>query len=444
MSFPRYPKYKDSGVEWLGEVPEHWALAPLKTVASHNDDILNEETPPDLEINYVDISSVEAGIGIKTKEQIVFAAAPSRARRRVQHGDVIVSTVRTYLRAIARVIEPEANLVVSTGFAVIRPRKSLDPGFAGYLLSSSNFIEQVIARSTGVSYPAINASELVAIPALLPPIPEQHAIASFLDRETAKIDALIAEQQRLIELLQEKRQAVISHAVTKGLNPDAPIKDSGIEWLGEVPAHWTLPPLYARYEQVLGKMLDQSKQTGQNPMPYLRNVDVQWDSINTIELPQIDIGSDEVERFSVRDGDVLICEGGEVGRTAIWAGENNTFAFQKAIHRLRPLNKDECTRYFFYIMRFAAGLEVFVANCNPNTIPHLTGEQLRKYRFPKPSLEEQILISAYLDEESARFDKLINEARNAIALLQERRSALISAAVTGQIDVRGLAPKEAA
>jgi type I restriction enzyme S subunit len=95
-------------------------------------------------------------------------------------------------------------------------------------------------------------------------------------------------------------------------------------------------------------------------------------------------------------------------------------------------------------MRFAAGLEVFVANCNPNTIPHLTGEQLRKYRFPKPSLEEQILISAYLDEESARFDKLINEARNAIALLQERRSALISAAVTGQIDVRGLAPKEAA
>jgi len=240
MSLPKYKKYKDSGVEWLGEVPEHWASVPLKAVASHNDEVIDECTTPDEEILYVDISSVDGLSGINSKETMTFKEAPSRARRRVRHGDVIVSTVRTYLRAIARVREPESNLIVSTGFAVIRPRSRLVPDFAGYALSASFFIEQVIARSTGVSYPAINASDLVAIPILVPPLAEQTAIAAFLDRETSKIDELVGEQRRLIELLTEKRQAVISHAVTKGLNPNAPMKDSGAEWLGEVPAHWDL------------------------------------------------------------------------------------------------------------------------------------------------------------------------------------------------------------
>jgi type I restriction enzyme S subunit len=243
MSFPRYPTYKDSGVEWLGEVPGHWETSPLKAVATHNDDVLDEATPPDNEIVYVDISSVDPIDGITAKEGMLFSTAPSRARRRVRHGDVIVSTVRTYLRAIARVRDPEENLVVSTGFAVVRPGSKLAPDFLGYIVSASYFVEQVIARSTGVSYPAINASELVAIPVPVPPLPEQTQIAAFLDRETAKIDGLVAEQRRLMELLKEKRQAVISHAVTRGLNPHAPMKPSGVEWLGDVPAHWEVMSL---------------------------------------------------------------------------------------------------------------------------------------------------------------------------------------------------------
>ena len=240
MSFPRYPKYKSSGVEWLGEVPEGWGVAPLKTVASHNDDTIDENTDPDTEILYVDISGVDSLDGIKTKEPMLFGAAPSRARRCVKHGDTIVSTVRTYLRAIAPVRNPENNLVVSTGFAVVRPRAVLLPDYLGNILSAGYFIEQVIARSTGVGYPAINASDLVRIPVAVPPLPEQTAIAEFLDRETGKIDGLVAEQRRLMELLKEKRQAVISHAVTKGLNPHAPMKPSGIEWLGDVPERWEI------------------------------------------------------------------------------------------------------------------------------------------------------------------------------------------------------------
>jgi type I restriction enzyme S subunit len=235
MSFPRYKKYKPSGVEWLGDVPEHWEVKPLKTVASFNDEVLPESFGAEEEIEYVDIGSVSFAGGIERMETMLYGNAPSRARRKVRDGDVIASTVRTYLKAIAPVIDPPANMIVSTGFAVIRPRVGLVPHFAKFALQTNFFVDAVISLSTGVSYPAINASEMARIAITVPPPPEQTQIAAFLDRETAKIDELVAEQRRLMELLKEKRQAVISHAVTQGLNPKAPMKPSGIEWLGDVP-----------------------------------------------------------------------------------------------------------------------------------------------------------------------------------------------------------------
>ena len=234
MSFARYPEYKDSGVEWLGEVPGHWEVVRLNTTATCNDEVLLESTAEDYEIEYVEISGVQAGQGITETATLPFGNAPSRARRVVRDGDVLISTVRTYLRAIAQVKSPPENMIASTGFAVLRPRR-IDSRFLGYACHAEGFVSEVIARSVGVSYPAINASELARLPIPLPTAPEQTAIATFLDRETAKIDALVAEQEKLIALLQEKRQAVISHAVTKGLDPNVPMKDSGVEWLGEVP-----------------------------------------------------------------------------------------------------------------------------------------------------------------------------------------------------------------
>ncbi len=436
MSFPRYPSYRNTGVHWLGEVPANWEVKPLKAVASHNDEVLEESTAPEREILYVDISGVDAGSGIREKVSLRFHDAPSRARRLVRDGDVIISTVRTYLKAIARIHLPEDNLVVSTGFAVVRPRPGLNASFLGYALSGAGFLDAVISRSTGVSYPAINASDLVSLPLGLPPLAEQEAIAAFLDRETAKLDALVAEQERLIESLNEKRQAVISHVVTKGLNPNAPMKDSGIEWLGKIPAHWSVPPVYTRYNQALGKMLDEGKMTGEHPTPYLRNVDVRWDRFNIEDLPVMDIRPDEAERFMVRKGDLLMVEGRELGRSAIWDGADHIVAFQKALHRLRPLDDTEHPRFFYYTMVFANGVGVFFADQSPNEIPHLTGEQLRQHRFPKPPISEQISIIEALDQRTRAIDALTVECERATTLLQERRAALISAAVTGQIDVR--------
>ena len=180
--------------------------------------------------------------GITEKEVLLFENAPSRARRIVRSGDVVVSTVRTYLRAITAIQGPELNLIVSTGFAVIRARQ-LESSFASYALRAPHFVERVVANSVGVSYPAINPSSLACFAIAYPKADEQRAIASFLDREMAKIDSAVAKNEQLIELLQEKRTALITRAVTRGLDPHVPMKDSGVEWLRQLPSHWTGLPL---------------------------------------------------------------------------------------------------------------------------------------------------------------------------------------------------------
>nr|KVH31993.1 hypothetical protein WS87_24595 [Burkholderia sp. MSMB0856] len=271
-------------------------------------------------------------------------------------------------------------------------------------------------------------------------------VLDFIIRETSKIDALIAEQERLLALLTEKRQATISHAVTRGLNPDAPTKDSGVAWLGEVPAHWSVAPLACRYNVQLGKMLDSAKITGANLRRYLRVLDVQWGDINTDDLPFMDFDEDAREKFRLSPGDILVNEGGSYpGRAAIWTGALDECYYQKALHRLRPYSAQlDVSKFFYYVLFWAAHQGVFVYGGNETTIEHLPAERLRRYRFAFPPLDEQLQIATFLNTEIAKLDALKTEAERAIDLLKERRSALIAAAVTGKIDVRNAVPQELA
>ncbi len=213
------------------------------------------------------------------------------------------------------------------------------------------------------------------------------------------------------------------------------MKDSGVEWLGGIPAHWTTPPLYARYSVDLGKMLSEAKITGEHRIPYLRNVDVQWNVINYQDLPEMDIPPAEYLRYTIRTGDLLVCEGGEVGRAAIVGKFDGVIGYQKALHKLRALRDDEDQRFMCFILEWAAQTGVFNAG-GMSTIAHLTGEQLRKYRFPKPPKNEQQVIVQYLQREMDKIGHLQREVETAITRLTEYRQALITSAVTGKIDVR--------
>jgi type I restriction enzyme S subunit len=437
MSIARYSTYKHSEIPWLGDVPSHWTSVPLKAVVTHNDEVLEETTPLDTEIVYVDISGVDAVRGLVAKDTMLFAQAPSRARRRVAHGDVIVSTVRTYLKAIAAIRDPEPNLIVSTGFAVIRPKSEVLPDFLAYLLSANYFIEQVIARSTGVSYPAINASELVRIAITLPPREDQRAIATFLDREIEKVDSLIAEQHRLIAFLKEKRQAVIAHAVTKGLDSRAEMKSSGVEWLGDLPAHWDYAALTRIASRVVVGIAEAATHAyADSGVPILRSTNIRAGKIIGEILyidPEFAGGRDSKQ---IMAQDLVTVRTGNAGVTAVIPPEFD--GCQCFTMLITTLNKGSLPEYYCYWINSVSAQCYFQLEGWGTAQINISVPILKALPVPVPPTAEQEAIVAFLDHEVGKLDALSVQANHVIELLHERRSALISAAVTGQIDVRNM------
>ena len=333
----------------------------------------------------------------------------------------------------------EHDGIVSPAYITCRVNaKKVAPKFLHYLLRSKPCVGVYNSLSYGVRVGQwdMHYEDFKKIVVPLPKIDEQHRIAHFLDQKTAEIDEAINKKQRLIELLKEQKAILINQAVTKGLNPNVPMRDSGVEWIGEVPAHWNLSPMYARYRIELGKMLDTKRITGRHLVEYLRNTDVQWGTINTNDLPKMDITPTERERYTVKDGDLLVCEGGDIGRCAIWKGANSEIGYQKALHRMRAFDrKKENVSYLFNVMRAASQSGVFFETAKPNTISHLTGEMLKRYRFPQPPKEEQDEIVKHLGNVDYAYREVITRELGGIERLGELKSVLISQAITGKIKV---------
>jgi type I restriction enzyme, S subunit len=431
VRFQRYPSYGETDAEWLGELPTHWNVRRTKTMFTLQKGNVGKSSS-----DYDLLSLTLGGVIVRNINDGGKLPADFDTYQMVKPRDLVFCLFD--IDETPRTIGIARNHGMITGaYSVYRSLPSCVPEYACYYFLHLDSFKGLRPFYTGLRK-VVRSDTFSKVEMPAPPIDEQKQIAAFLDYEAAKIDAMIKKQQQLIALLGEKRQAVISHAVTKGLNPNAPMRDSGVEWVGQIPLHWRTPPVYARYEAVLGKMFDENKLTGRHPIVYLRNADVNWDSINVELLPTIDIAPREFDRFTVRKGDLLICEGGAgIGQTAIWQGELERCAFQIALHRLRPLDLGkENPRFFYYCMRYVIETGYVLAG-GTATIPHLTGEQLRRYRFPRPPKKEQDDIVNYLDELSERFNKIGTIATETVDLLQERRTALISAAVTGKIDVRG-------
>jgi type I restriction enzyme S subunit len=419
-----YPDYKDSGVEWLGEIPAHWEVKRLKYVSYCLDGQripLNSEQRSAMQGDYpywganCIIDNVNRWL---FNEELILLG---------EDGAPFFDSTKEVAFFVS------GKIWVNNHAHVLRPKKDIYARFLAYTLNMVDYR----AFIDGSTRDKLTQNDMNIIPIQYPSYSEQCAIAAFLDYETARNNALIAKKERLIELLQEKRAALISHAVTKGLDPTVPMKDSGVEWLGEIPVHWEVAPVYSRYNVQLGKMLNQEAIKGLSPAPYLRNVNIQWDYVDLSDILEMDFNPLERQKFDLVFGDLLVCEGGEVGRTAIWRGELTECYFQKAIHRVRPLSTQEDGRFLFYVLYAVANLGVFKVEGNKSTIVHLTAEKFKGHRFAFPSLTEQRSIILFLDRETAIIDALISRVREGIEKLKEYSSALISAAVTGKIDVKG-------
>ena len=426
----------DRNVKWLSECNENWKYKPLKYICKINNRTLSENTDPDLEFEYIDISSVNSEGKIIHKEKMKYIDSPSRARRILSSGDVIISTVRTYLKAITFIDKIDGSIICSTGFAVISPGKTVIPEFLAYWVRSTYFIDEIVARSVGVSYPAINSTEIGSLPFPLLRLDKQKEIADFLDRETGRVDQLIEKKVRQIELLQEKRAALIGQAVTRGLDPTVKTKDPHIPWLGPIPQHWEVLEAKFGFSIQLGKMLQNEPNRDEDKLvPYLKALNVLWEKTDTTDLNEMWASVDDIKKYEVKDGDLLVCEGGEVGRAGILKDSPTPCIIQNALHRVRPKNSNNL-KYLMFLLEAAGDRGWFDILCSKATIAHFTGEKFGWLKIILPPVSEQDLIVEFIQQKINKIDRLIGKIGESVERLGEYRGALISAAVTGKIDVR--------
>jgi type I restriction enzyme S subunit len=436
MSFPRYPEYKDSGVEWLGEVPGSWEVISIKWLSS----VKRGASPRPIddpkyfddegEYAWVRIADVSACDGVLNETTQRLSELGSSLSVKIDPGELFVSIAGTVGKPCMSAIKA----CIHDGF-VYFPDLEIDPNFLYRIFEGRTCYGGLGKWGTQLN---LNTDTIGSIRIALPPPRELNHVLAFLDRETAKIDALVAEQRRLIELLKEKRQAVISHAVTKGLNPDAPMKDSGIEWLGEVPAHWEVMRLKHVSPQItVGIVVEPSKYYVEDGVPALRSLNVEQGSVKLENLVFISKEANEAQAKSkLRQGDLVAVRTGQPGTTAVIPPDLDGCNCIDLIIIRKPANGNEWFLSWFLASDFA--LIQFSSGSGGAIQQHFNVGTAVNLIIPIPPRDEQNAIVDFINAETTKFDTLTSEAQRAIDLLQERRTALISAAVTGQIDVRHL------
>lgn len=323
--------------------------------------------------------------------------------------------------------------IVSGHYICFQPIHDEDDRFLHYLLRSPAMTAHFSAISRGVrpGQIEIDNDELAATKLRLPPTEEQRRIADFLDDRIARIDQINAVRLSQVARFEEAALRA-SYDAIRGESDDR--RASGLRWLGTVPTAWPVLTVHTEFQVDLGKMLDEKRQTGAATIPYLRNTNVQWDQIDVTDLKSMDVPPSERERYTVSPGDLLICEGGQPGRSAIYDGEMQVLGFQKALHRARSRGRSR-PAWLLECLRVAVHLNVFGVDNGQTTIGHLTNEQLRSTRFPFPSPEEQDAALAKLAERRSVTRSLVSASRDSVSRLQEYKQSLITAAVTGELDV---------
>ncbi|MDE8345842.1 MAG: restriction endonuclease subunit S [Acidocella sp.] len=409
--------------------PVGWASKRLKYVSSHNDEVLPEGTDDLTEIDYVEISGVSLTRGLEETNRMPFFQAPSRARRKVRSGDILISTVRTYLRAIAAVEEASDDLVASTGFCVVRPGKDAHSAYLGWVAKSEPFVSEIVARSVGVSYPAINSSELVTIEVPLPPLETQQRIARFLDEKTAQIDGLIEKKRALLDRLAEKRQALITQAVTKGLNPTAPLKPSGIDWLGDIPAHWGLVPFKWRCRVQSGQVDPLEQKFAE--MPLIAPDHIESATGRLYEVTSADEQGAISGKYLCPVGSILYSKiRPALRKVALYDGECLCSADMYAIDPGTHFDRT----YLFYFLLTDAFTSYAELESLRVAMPKVNRDALGDFRLPVPSLDEQAQIASLCSKKDKQHHYAHEQVKKSIEKLEEYRSALITAAVTGKME----------
>lgn len=424
--YQTYPEYKDSGVAWLGKIPSKWDTKKIASVFNFPKEKVTEDMFEPLSVTYE---------GIKKQIENAAKVAEGAQRKLVRVGDIAING-RSDRKGAVGVSEFEGG--VSLVYNVLRKRRAeTDTKYFHYLMRSTLFSEEFYRWGRGIvdDLWTTRESEMKRIFVAVPDYPEQRKIVAYLDEKTALIDQIIEKKKRLIELLREKRAAVINHAVTKGLDPNVELVDSGVEWIGRIPKGWNVEKLKFFSEISLGKMLQSVDSPGDSLKPYLRAQNIRWGYIDVSDVKQMWLSSDELKKHRLLKGDLLVCEGGEVGRTAIWNAELDECYVQNSINRVTVSPRRMNPEFLLYSFEFLGHLGVFDLLVNRVSIAHLTTEKLKEIFFAFPLREDQDEIALYLNERSGLINYSISKIEESIDALTEFKSSLISHVVTGKVKV---------
>jgi type I restriction enzyme S subunit len=428
MKFPAYPRYRDSGVEWLGNVPEHWSVVSTKRLFKE----VIEKNVADEELLSV---TQDQGVVYRRNLEIKVwnPEGETSAYKLIRTGDFVIS-----LRSFQGGIE-YSNIrgLVSPAYVVMKPIKEFQHNYMRWFLKCDRVITALNLVTTGIRQGKnISYEDFALLFAPIPPADEQSAIANFLDRETTKIGVLISKQERLIALLQEKRQALISHAVTKGLNPNVPMKNSGTAWLGEIPAHWEAKRLkYLTSQVTVGIVVTPSKYYVESGVPCLRSLNVREGEITDRNLVYISQESNvELSKSMIFTGDLVSVRTGQPGTTAVVDGRfNEANCIDLIVIRK---SRQFISKYMEYFLNSSLAKRQYDSGSGGAIQQHFNIETAKNLFALSVPLSEQASIVRHLDHATSVIDDLISKAQQAIQLLAEHRTALISAAVTGKINVR--------
>lgn len=447
MSFPVHAEYRSTKDEWLGDLPSHWQLNELKYVSSvltSNVDKKSVEGQESVRLcNYTDVyyndtihPEIEFMPATATKEQIT--------KFTLRSGDVLItkdSETADDIAVSAYVPQDLPGIVCGYHLAIIRPSAAVSGNFIKRLFDSSFIRSRVATLANGLTRVGLGQGAIGGLKIPLPPLPEQRAIAAFLDAETSKIDALVAEQRRLIELLKEKRQAVISHAVTKGLNPHVKMKPSGIDWLGDVPEHWEVKAL--KHIGTICYGIGEPPTYYDDGVPLIRATNVKSGSLSPSGLVFVKPKQIPSQRIVwLQSGNIIVVRSGAgTGDSAI-VPEDYGPAIAGFDMVLQVRFASPWYVQYSLLSDFVTKAQLDIVKTRAAQ-PHLNAQELGSCLIPLPPTKEQQEIVGFLSEQIQGFNELEKSAENGIALLQERRTALISAAVTGKIDVRDFVAKEA-
>lgn len=418
MSHPFYADYKDSGAEWLGEVPSHWTVTRIGGLFRE----VVEEGEEGLPILSVSIHNgvSDKELDEKEAERKVTRSEDATTYKTVRPGDLVYNMMRAWQGAFGAV---QVAGMVSPAYVVARPTEEFLTRYVELVLRTPNAVEEMRRHSQGVTDFRLRLywDEFKTIRVALPPLAEQAAILSFLDQETARIDSLVAEQETLIALVKEKRLAVICRAVTKGLNPTVPMKDSGIDWLGEVPEHWAV----VRLKRVV---------------LFQRGHDLPLEDREDGETPVVSSGGflGTHSKAQAEGPGIVTGRYGTIGQFVFV--ETDYWPLNTALYTVEFFGNSE--KFVWYMLHSIA--EHFTMHSQKSAVPGVDRNDIHEVIVTVPCLAEQYAIASYLEAETVKLDALVAEAERAIDLLREHRAALISAAVTGKIDVRGLVDMEAA